>query len=483
MRALLVGGRCAPYTCVMLSPSALLEQLLLLAGLDPALARRAIFTGSEPVLPSSFRVDVAAQVSIAASALVAGLLGEARGLPVQQVTVDCRHAAAEFRSDRYMTIDGGAPREAWDKIAGIYQCGDGRWVRLHTNFEHHRDGVLKLLGCAYDKIAVAAALKEWMAEEFETAASEAGLVVAMARSFAEWDAHPQGAAVAALPLLTIERIGDAAPRPLSAASRSLEGLRVLDLTRIIAGPVCGRTLAAHGADVLLVTGPHLPAVDVLVKDTGRGKLSTQIDLRDEAGRRTLRELASEADIFVQGYRPGGLAGRGFSAGDLAAASPGIVCVSLSAYGHAGPWHLKRGFDSLVQTASGINIAEAQAAGRSTPQALPCQALDYATGYLLAFAAMAARLRQAREGGSWHVRLSLAQTGRWLRDLGRLPQGLAVPDTDIGQVGDLLEETDSGFGRMRAVRHPAIMSATPAHWSRPSVPLGTHSPCWPGAQGR
>ena len=461
----------------MLAQPAILENLLGLARLDPALARRVAFTGGDPVLPSSFRIAAAAETSIAASAVAAAALGEARGLPAQEISVDARHAAAEFRSDRYMSVDGKPPGDVWDAIAGLYQCGDGRYVRLHTNFPHHRDGVLKLLGCSYDRQAVATALKGWMAEEFETEATEAGMVVAMARSFAEWDAHLQGEAVAALPLFTIEKIGEAPPRPLPKGPRPLAGQRVLDLTRIIAGPVAGRLLAAHGADVLLVTGPHLPSVPALAIDTGRGKRSAHIDLRDARGREQLAGLVGGADIFLQGYRPGGLAMKGFAPHEVAALRPGIVYLSLSAYGHAGLWAVKRGFDSLVQTVSGINIAEAEAVGDAAPRALPCQALDYASGYLLAFAGMAARLRQAREGGSWLVRVSLAQTGHWLRGLGRVANGFSVPDVTPTDVADMTELSASGFGALRAIRHPAQLSATPAFWERPSVPLGADAPAW------
>src|SRR5438132_3953282 len=389
-------------------------------------------TGAEPVLPSSFAIGTAAQASIAASALAAAELWHLRCGRRQLVTVDMRHAAVEFRSERYFRVDGKAPPEIWDKIAGTYRCGDGRWVRLHTNFPHHRDGVLALLACDYDKAAVQQALPDWRAEELEEAAARARLVVTAKRSFEEWDGHPQGAAVAALPVFSIERIGDAPPRPLPAAARPLSGVRVLDLTRIIAGPVCGRTLAAHGADVLLVTAAHLPATEVLVIDNGRGKLSTYLDLRDASGRETLTALLRDADVFVQGYRPGAVAGHGFGPQEVARIRPGIVYVSLCAYGQEGPWAGRRGFDSLVQTASGFNAAEAEVFGASEPLPLPAQVLDHATGYLMAFAAMSALARRAQRGGSWHVRVSLAQTGYWLRRLGRI-DGLACPDPGFDDV--------------------------------------------------
>jgi crotonobetainyl-CoA:carnitine CoA-transferase CaiB-like acyl-CoA transferase len=434
-------------------------------------------TGAEPALPSSFAVGTAAQTTVAAAALAAGELWHLRTGRRQRIRVAMRDAAIEFRSDRYLLLDGKPAAEGWDKIAGLYRCGDGRWVRLHTNLPHHRAGMLKLLGCDYDRAAVQGALDRWDAEPFETAAAEAGLVATATRTFAEWDAHPQGRAVATLPLFSIERIHEAAPEPLPAAARPLAGIKVLDLTRVIAGPVCGRTLAAHGADVLLVGAAHVPVMEHLVVDTGRGKLSTFLDLRSADGRAMLTALLRDADVLVQGYRPGAIAAFGFGPEEAARIRPGIVYVSLCAYGHAGPWASRRGFDSLVQNANGLNAAEAEAAGADRPQPLPAQAIDHGTGHLMAFAAMTALARRAVAGGSWHVRLSLAQTGHWLRGLGRI-DGLACPDPSLDDVRDRMEDSASGFGRLTAVRYAADMEETPPRWARPSVPLGTHAPAWP-----
>jgi crotonobetainyl-CoA:carnitine CoA-transferase CaiB-like acyl-CoA transferase len=458
-------------------PKTVLAGLLRTAGLGDTALNDVSLTGSEPVLPSSFATGTAAQATIAASALVAAELWRLRTGRRQRISVDMRHAAIEFRSERYLLLDGKPYEEYHNDIAGLYRCGDGRWVRLHTNLPHHCSGLLALLKCPHDRAAVQRALESWQGEALETAAAEAGLVVTACRSFDEWDKHPQGRAVASLPLFTIERIGDAPPKPLAAADRPLSGIKVLDLTRIIAGPVCGRTLAGHGADVLLVTAPHLPSLFPLVVDTGRGKLSASLDLRQHDARETLAGLARDADVFVQGYRPGAIAGHGFGPDELARLRPGIVYVSLCAYSHAGPWAPRRGFDSLVQTASGFNDAEAQAFGQSKPRELPAQELDHATGFLLAFATITALARRAKDGGSWHVRCSLAQTCHWFRQLGRI-DGMACPDPKIGDVGDYLEEMPSGFGRLTAVRHAAVMSETPARWARQTVPLGSHPPAWP-----
>jgi crotonobetainyl-CoA:carnitine CoA-transferase CaiB-like acyl-CoA transferase len=448
------------------------------AGGQPEAALESIeLTGAEPVLPSSFAVGTAAQTTIAAAALAAAELTRMRTGARQRVSVAMRDAAIEFRSERYLRVDGKPAPEIWDKIAGLYRCGDGRWVRLHTNFPHHREGLLKLIGCDYDRAAVQESLQAWRAEALEQAAAEAGLVVAACRSFAEWDAHGQARAIARLPLFSIEKIGEAPAQPLPPGDRPLSGIRVLDLTRVIAGPVCGRTLAVHGADVLLVTARHLPSTEVFVIDSGRGKLSTSIDLREAGGCEALANLLHDADIFVQGYRPGAMAEHGFGPQAAARIRPGLIYVSLSAYGHEGPWAARHGYDSLVQTANGLNDAEAQAFAAAEPKPLPCQAQDHGTGYLMAFAAMTALARRVREGGTWHVRASLAQTGLWLRQLGRI-DGMACPDPSFDDVQDRLEDSPSGFGRLTAVRHSAIMSDSPPHWARPSVPLGTHPPAWP-----
>jgi crotonobetainyl-CoA:carnitine CoA-transferase CaiB-like acyl-CoA transferase len=435
--------------------------------------------GSDPVLPSSFAVGAAAQNSIAAAALAACELGHARGQQRQAVSVDMAHAALECQS--WFSLDGKV-LDPWDTFSGLYACTDG-WVRVHANFAHHRDGALQLLGLSSAHATredAQRAISTWKAVNLEQAAADRGLVVAALRSFAEWDAHPQAHAVAAQPLLTIERIGDAPPLALPALhadQRPLSGLRVLDLTRIIAGPVAGRTLAALGAEVMLVNAPHLPNISVIA-ESSRGKLSCLLDLRAEDQRRQMDALVAQADVFVQGYRPGGMQALGYGAQALAEKRPGIVVVSLSAYGEQGPWAMRRGFDSLVQAATGFNVAEAQAANAAQPKALPMQILDHASGYLMAFATAAAKLRQLQEGGSWHVKVSLAQTAHWLRGLGRVEHGFGVSAPDRQPY---LQSYASGFGELVAVRSSAQLARTPAHWSRPSSPPGTHAPVWPALE--
>jgi crotonobetainyl-CoA:carnitine CoA-transferase CaiB-like acyl-CoA transferase len=277
-------------------------------------------------------------------------------------------------------------------------------------------------------------------------------------------------------MVAIERIGDAPAQPLpplAADAPPLSGVRVLELTRILAGPVAGRTLAAHGADVLLLNSPHLPNIEAIAA-TSLGKRSAHVDLELEAGRASLTALARGADVFMQGYRPGSLAARGFSPAMLASLRPGIVCVSLAAYGFDGPWSGRRGFDSLVQTTTGFNVAEGQAAGTGEPRPLPVQILDFAAGFLMAFGTQVALLRRAREGGSWHVRVSLARTGLWLRGLGQDPSGLALPRPELA---DCMQRFDTGFGVLMTAPHAARLSETPPRWVRPSMPPGSHPPAW------
>ncbi|QSN64984.1 CoA transferase [Caballeronia sp. M1242] len=452
-----------------------LASLWRIAGLPGDALSFVDLTGHDPVFPSTFAVGTAAQSTIAAAALAACELAHVRGAPRQRVAVDMTHAAVECTG--YFTLDGKEP-ETWGPFSGLYRCADG-YVRIHANFAHHQDGALRVLGldpATATRADAERALVQWRAGDFEEACAQRGLVVTKLRRFDEWDATPQGQVLAKQPLMTFTRIGDAPPLalpPLAADARPLSGVRVLDLTRILAGPVGGRALAAFGADVMLVNSPHLPNISAIA-DTSRGKRSAHVDLRSEDGRTALWRLIGDAHVFSQGYRPGGLTSLGFGPDELAARRPGIVQVSLSAYGTQGPWAGRRGFDSLVQTAMGFNAAEGEAEGAGKPRALPMQMLDMATGFLMAFGAAAALWKQQREGGSWHVEVSLAQTGKWLRGLGRIEGGLFAKKPDIAA---FLERVPSGFGELEAVRPSAQLARTPARYDRASVPPGTSEARW------
>ncbi len=454
------------------------QDLWSLLGLAPPALERLSLGGAEPVLPSSFAVGTAAQAGIAAAALAATEVGRARNGVVQQVAVDMRAAAFECCS--FLRIDGRVP-PLWDPLSGLYRGSTG-WLRLHANFAHHRDAALRVLGLPAGpdtpRAAVEAVVRERDPVALEEAVIAAGGVAAAVRGLTEWRAHAQGRAVAARPLLTIERVGDATPPalpPLPRAAPPLAGLRVLDLTRILAGPVGTRLLGFHGADVLRVAAPHLPEIDAL-PDTSRGKLSALADLRRPADRAAFEAALGAADIVVQAYRPGAFDALGYDAAALAARCAGGIVVSLSAYGPDGPWSGRRGFDSLVQAASGFNLDEAHAFGAETPRALPMQILDHASGHLIAAGALAAWLRQRAQGGRWHVRVALAATGHWLRGLGRVAEGVHRPAPDLEP--HLVTEA-SGFGRLQVLPHAAHLSATPLRAVRPAMPPGSHALAWPG----
>ena len=462
-----------------------LSTLLPIAGWDPKRASDVEFCGgADPILPTPFRIGETAAASLAAVGLAASDLWKLRAGRGQKVGINTRHATASLRSSKYMTMDGKPAGAERHPIMGVYPAMNGRWSYLHCNFPNHRDAALGVLGVEEeDGEAVRRAVARWDALELEEAIIAANGAGGMVRSIAEWARHPQSAAVTSLPLLEIEKIGDSPPEPLPEGSRPLSGIRVLDLTRVLAGPTCARTLAEHGADVMKITAPHLPSIPAQEYDTGHGKLSAHLDLRQESDLETMRELVREADIFSQGYRPGTLARRGLSPEDLAALRPGIIYISLSAFGRKGPWASRRGFDTVVQTVSGITDRQGELfpGAEPGPQFYPVSAIDYITGYLMAFGSMVALARRVREGGSWLVRLSLAQTGRWLLDRGQVPESELqdVPQDftpeEIQRWSTSSEVPDGKLGHLAPV---VQLSETKPHWSRPSVPLGYHQPAWP-----
>src|SRR5215470_3357405 len=468
----------------MSKPHETLRAILPVAGWPDDRSSDVTFTGgADPVLPTPFRIGVAGSATVAAAALAAARLWELRTGRRQQVRVDLRHATAALRSGTYMKLGDGSLSTERHGLMGVYPAKDGRWSYLHCNFPNHRAAALKVLGVAEDVAAMTRAVAKWDAAELEEAIIAAKGAGGMVRTKAEWAAHPQGKAVASLPLMEIVKIGDSPPEPLPAGKRPLAGIRVLDLTRVLAGPTCARTLAEHGADVMKITAKHLPNLGYQEWDTGHGKLSTQLDLRQPADLETLRGLVREADVFSQGYRPGTLGSRGLSPEELAALRPGLVYVSLSAFGHAGPWSGRRGFDTVVQTVSGMTSRQAEVVPGKTPgpQFYPVSAIDYCTGYLMAFGAMVALERRARQGGSWLVRISLAQVGKWLAGLGEVPEA-ALKDVPAEFKVEELERwstvSETPAGRLRHLKPVVQLSETPPHWARPSVPLGYHPPVWP-----
>ena len=454
-----------------------LNALSALAGLATPASGQVEITGNDPVFPTPYRVGEAGAAAIGAAAYAAAEIWRLRSGRRQCVAVDVRAAAASLKSARYLKVNGETPAGPWDPLSGFYPVREGRWVSIHCNFPNHRDAAVKVLGTPVEREAAMTASVNWDGLELEDAIHAAGGCAGLARTAAEWSQHPQEAAVAAQPLFEILRIGDAPPEPFPSGRRPLEGVRVLDLTRVLAGPSCARLLAEHGAEVLKITAPHLPDSGMFELDTGIGKRAAHLDLRNPAAVATLRELARTADVFSQSYRPGALASRGFSFEELARLRPGIVCLDLSAWGASGPWSARRGFDTIVQAVSGMALAMGDG---SKPKYLPVSAIDYVSGALMALGAMAALLRRATEGGSWLVRLSLARTGRWITDQGAISTGMlrGVPDElPAEELARITMETESPAGRILHLRPVALLSETPGRWTLPPAPLGHDPAAW------
>lgn len=464
---------------MMKSVSEILADIWASVGGDPVALADVNLTGHEPGLPSSFRVGAAAQATIAALGLAAARLHQRRTGLHQTVTVAMDHAVAEFQSERYIAVDGIVEKGFRDPLAGIYPTKGGGWFRPHISFPHHKRQLTQLLELPEqpEPQAFAKAISNWDAFELQEALITIGGVGAALQNFEEWDALPQAKSAAEAPLIRIERIGDG-PRDtrLNGGSQPLSGVKVLDLTRVIAGPVCGRAFAAYGAQVLAISSPKLPSIPQLVLDTNRGKLSTHIDLDVPQQSTRLKELLSEADIFLQGYRPHSLEQRGFGPLDVAKQRPGIVYVQLSAYGRDGPWADRRGFDSLVQTATGFNDAEMRAVGSDHPQELPCQVLDHATGQLMALGALVALDRRAEEGGSWLVEVSLASTAHWLRGLGRLEHDLRKNPPQPAAEFYCYQRLHDGR-LVGGIAPAATLSLTPPQLTKARLGLGSDQPHW------
>ncbi|KAI0762004.1 CoA-transferase family III domain-containing protein [Trametes elegans] len=469
-----------------------------------AISRLRLTEQPDPAVNSSFRIGTAAQTAIGLSGLAAAELYKLRTGVEQEVTVEAQHAVLEFNSEAYYAIEGEDRSKfaLFDDLAGVYRTKDDSYVRIHTNFPHHKQGILDILRCEPTKESITHAMLQWTAVDFETEAANRKTVATALRSFQEWNAHPQGQALANAPPVQLIRVGDAPKREIRGCpTRPLDGIRVLDLTRVLAGPVCGRTLAAHGADVLLVTSPKLPDLPNLDVDTSRGKRTTQLDLAEAGDHERFASLVEDADVFLQAYHPGGLASKGFGVADVAKMRPGIVYASLCAYGWEGPWKERRGFDSLVQTATGFNVAESEAFATYngsdaplTPKPLPLQALDHAAGYMLAFGIQAALCKTITEGGSWEVRVSLAAVGRWIRSLGQLDptvafgKGPPLPprDMDDPEVAHYAVRITQAKGDgavvqepkvMTALAHAAKLSVTPVREGEAPLRLDAHFPQW------
>ncbi|MEV4740851.1 CoA transferase [Streptomyces sp. NPDC049555] len=457
-----------------------------LLGGDPALIAAVAHGGAEGVLPARLPARELARATVTCAALAAAELQAARrgGGALPAVHVDDGAVAASFTSERLVRVEGRAPT-TFAPLSRFWRTADG-WLRTHGNYAHHRERLLAALGVpdrgpADDAAAaerVAAELAGRTAAEAEELIDAAGGLAVAVRTPAQWAAHPQGAQVARRPLLAVERCADGPLRRLLPAPDGLPaaGLRVLDLTRVLAGPVATRTLALLGADVLRVDAPLLPESQELHDDTGLGKRSVCLDLARPADRAAFEDLLATADVVVTGYRPGALDRHGLSPEALAERRPGLVVGQLSAWGTYGPWGTRRGFDSLVQAACGIAVTETApgADADAPPGALPAQALDHGTGYLLAAAVLRAVTEQHATGGTRLARLALAQTATWLCHGVVADEGEPEGDHDVAAH---LTEGEGPLGRMRHARPAVAFDGSPRDWGRRPGRLGADTPVW------
>jgi hypothetical protein len=419
-------------------------------------------------LPSVFAVTELAAAAIGAAALaVSEVVGLFSAAPA--VTVDRRLASLWFgQSIRPL---GWEMRPAWDAIAGDYRAADG-WIRLHTNAPRHRAAALRVLGCKAERGAVAGAVAARPADALEQAVVGAGGCAAAMRSMREWTKHPQGRAVAAEPLIAFTRTA-AAPiawRPSSV--RPLAGLRILDLTRILAGPVATRFLAGCGADVLRIDPPGWDEPGI-VPEVTLGKRCARLDLRAAADRDKFERLLAQTDVLVHGYRPGALDALGYDEARRRTIRPGLIDVALNAYGWSGPWRMRRGFDSLVQMSAGVAAAGMAWQRADRPVPLPVQALDHATGYLMAAGVIRGLIDGLRGNGATTARLSLARTAVLL---GQPAAGVSeVPfmppaDADYAPV-----EEATIWGPAKRLLAPVILDGAALRWDRGAAQLGGAAP--------
>jgi hypothetical protein len=444
-------------------------------------------------LPSAYDVGTFATATIAAATAAIAAVQSARSGASPTVHVDRGHASAAFKCERLLAAQGWTLPPVWDPIAGDYLAQDG-FIRLHTNYRHHRDAVLRVLGIAESREAVARAVRSWSAEELESAVVAEGGCAARLRTADEWATHPQGVAVSGEPLFAVTtRPAELASggtfssnRAVGAVARSarapvqrdapLDGVRVLDLTRVMAGPVCTRLLAAYGAAVLRIDPPGFEEVAALLPEMTAGKRRTFLDLREASGRASFERLLAGAHVMVHGYRPDALERLGYGAARRREINPALIDVSHDAYGWSGPWAHRRGFDSLVQMSVGIADRGRMAARADGPVPLPAQALDHGCGYLLAAAACRALARLLVDHRASEVRLSLARTAKLLVDLGHSGD-IAGPDLPAAAMDRWCETTATAWGPVRRVRCPGRIDGVDPRWTIAPGPLGADAAEW------
>ena len=456
------------------------------SGLERPAAGAVAISGVDPVFSTRFKIAETCGAVLGGVGVAVSDIWELKTGRPQKVSINVRHAAAALRSSVYLQRPGAdgvfepvvnKHHQAMIAITQPWPTKDGRWVLPHFGLPNLQARMLKLLGCEPNPQSVAKAVAKWDALDLEAAIDEAGLCGGMVRSNEEWLAEPHGQRLAAKPIVEIIKIGDSDPEPLPRGGRPLSGIRALDLTRILAGPMAARTLAEHGADVLMVTAERLPQIPEHVLDTSHGKRSCFLDLKQKEDAARLQELVEDADVFSQGYRPGVIGKLGFGPEELAARRPGIIYASINCYGPDGPFSHRGGWEQVAQTMTGL-CHEGQTANRPDgPALLPAAACDYTTGYLAAYGILLALAGRARNGGSYHVRVSLCQSGMFIYRQGNVAFPGFGLDLSAAELDTLRIESQPQSGPLRHLGPIVNLSETAPHWSRPTPRLGGDAPHW------
>ena len=464
-------------------PAEHLDRLLAGTGLSAASAGGAVtFTGSDPILASRLRLGACIGIPIMGGAVASAALWTLRTGHSQDLALDLRQAIHGITPQAFWnpTLNGEpAPMPlVFDNPFQLdsYRTRDGRTIMASAVYPHQAAGWCRFLDVPPDHGRVAQAIAQWEADSLEDAANAAGLPACIVRTAGEWAAHPQGRWLAAHPVIALERTGDAAPRHLPPAPRPLDGIRVLSFTHAVAGPVVGRTLAEQGADVLCATRPNDYEHDFIYDEANIGSRSAYIDLATARGRASAEELLATASVVVGNYRPGKLEALGLDSTDLARRHPGIITVSVSCYGNGGPWASRGGFDMDGSAAAGLMTLE----GTPDNPRLPVTALinDFITGYMGAIGATAAILRQAVEGGSWHVSVSLTRTAMWYLTLGLVDPAQAGTDKEHSLTDPAPYDAPSPLGQLHVLAPPVTFSRTVPTWPAPPlVPRGSSAVAW------
>ena len=463
-----------------------LDELITVRGrqnLDPSELH---ISGSDPVLNSRFKLGEVAAAAHASVGVAVNDIWELKTSRRQKIQISVRSAAASLKSNKFIKTrqTNGEFLKLVDKdhefnrqLNGIYRTRDSRWALPHFGLNHLRDRMLGLLEASPDQLSISKAVSKWDAIDLENAIAEMNLCGGMIRTNSEWIAEPHGKVLSEKPVVEILKIGPSDPEPIPSGCRPLSGIKVLDLTRILAGPIAARTLAEHGADVLMVTAENLPQVHAYVADTSHGKRSCFVDIKENEGARKLKDLIIGADIFSQGYRPRAMEKLGFGPEELSEIRPGLIYLSINCYGFDGEFSDRGGWEQVAQIMTGLTTMEDGSNKMNPPSLLPAAANDYITGYLGAYGALLALARRAKEGGSYHVRVSLCQTAMMIYRNGKIQDGVVPEELTLREIDDLSILSRTHLGEAKHLAPVLNLSETPPFWKMPTPKLGGNKAEW------